>query len=146
MPTAPRPLIRVSHSIRGARPNVIRHITELEELGGDTSPAAAAYRARIRARNAEWHDKRTTAEAQLTDLENTTEPDSDPSLLDELPYLTDNLASAPAELLHQLIDALDIQCLYRKDKNQATIWATITPTTPATLTVRCPEPSGQSVH
>jgi hypothetical protein len=28
---------------------------------------------------------------------------------------------------------LDVECLYRKEKNQVSIWATITGTTPATL-------------
>jgi len=74
-------------------------MTELEELGGDTSPAAVAYRAR----NADWHDTRETAETQLADLEAAGEPDTDPTLLDELPYLTENLAAAPPELLAQLI-------------------------------------------
>ena len=115
-------------------------MTELEELGADTSPAASAYRARIRARNADWHDKRETAETQLAELENTPVPDTDPTLLDELPYLTRHLADAPPELLAQLIDALDIQCLYRKDKNQVTIWATITPATPATITALLTDP------
>jgi hypothetical protein len=58
-------------------------ITELEQLGADTSPAAAAYRARIRERNAEWHDKCVAAETQLADLESSTEADNDPTLLDE---------------------------------------------------------------
>ncbi len=47
---------------------------------------------------------------------------------------------APAELLYQLIAAVDVQCLYRKDKNQVTIWATITPSTPATVAALLADP------
>ena len=33
----------------------------------------------------------------------------------------------------KLFDAFDIQALYSKTHNQVTLWATITPSTPATL-------------
>src|SRR5258708_22597144 len=64
-------------------------------LGADTSPATNAYRARIRARNAELHEQHTQAEAQLADLETAAISDNDPSLLDELPPLPGILADAP---------------------------------------------------
>jgi hypothetical protein len=61
------------------------------------------------------------------------EPVSDPALLDELPYLPGILRYAPEPLIEQLLAALDVQCLYRKNLDQVTIWATITDTTPRTL-------------
>jgi site-specific DNA recombinase len=117
-------------------------ITELEQLGADTTPATTAYRQRIRARNAELHDQRTHAETQLTALQNAAQADNDPSLLDELPYLPAILADAPEPLKEKLLAALDVQCLYRKDKNQVSIWVTITitDTTPATLTALINDP------
>jgi len=109
-------------------------LTELELLGSDTSPATQAYRQRIQARHAELHDDHARTQAQLDDLAAATTPDQDPALLDELPYLTSQLDDAPAELVEALIDALDIQILYRPEQHQATIWATLTDTTPATIT------------
>jgi hypothetical protein len=57
----------------------------------------------------------------------------DPALLDRLPMLGDLLGKAPDRIKQQLLDAFDIQALYSKDKNQVTLWATITPSTPASL-------------
>jgi site-specific DNA recombinase len=108
--------------------------TELERLGADTSPATQAYRQRIQARHAELHDEHTRTQAQLDDLAAAGIPDQDPALLDELPYLAGQLADAPADLVEALISALDIQILYRPEQDQATIWATLTDTTPATIT------------
>jgi site-specific DNA recombinase len=115
-------------------------ITELEQLGADTMPATTAYRQRIRARNAQLHDQRTHAETQLTALQSAAQADNDPTLLDELPYLPGILASAPEPLKEKLLAALDVQCLYRKEQNQVTIWVTITDTTPATLAALLADP------
>jgi hypothetical protein len=57
----------------------------------------------------------------------------DPALLDRLPMLGDLVASAPDRIKQKLFDAFDIQALYSKTKNQVTLWATITPSTPAAL-------------
>ena len=54
-------------------------------------------------------------------------------LLDRLPMLGDLLAAAPDRIKQKLFDAFDIQALYSKAHNQVTFWATITPSTPATL-------------
>jgi hypothetical protein len=113
--------------------------SRLEQLGADTSPAAQAYRDRTFTRHTELHDQRTTIQAQLDDLAAAV-PDQDPALLDELPYLTSQLEDAPADLVEALINALDIQILYRPEQDQATIWATPTDTTPATITVLLHDP------
>jgi hypothetical protein len=115
-------------------------MTELEALGADTSPAANAYRARIRERFTQLHDQRTHAETQLTALQAASEPVSDPALLDELPYLPGILRYAPEPLIERLLAALDVQCLYRKNLDQVTIWATITDTTPRTLAALLADP------
>jgi site-specific DNA recombinase len=115
-------------------------ITELEALGADTSPAANAYRARIRERFTQLHDQRTAAETQLASLQGADEPVSDPALLDELPYLPGILRYAPEPLIERLLAALDVQCLYRKNLDQVTIWAAITDTTPRTLAALLADP------
>jgi hypothetical protein len=121
--------------------------TELERLGADTSPATQVYRQRIQARHAELHEEHARTQAQLDDLAAAAVPDQDPGLLDELPYLAGQLADAPADLIEALIDALDIQILYRPEQQQTTIWATLTDTTPATITALLSDPrvtAGQS--
>jgi hypothetical protein len=67
-------------------------------------------------------------------------PRPGPALLDELPYLTSQLDDAPADLVAALLDALDIQVLYRPEQQQATIWATLTDTTPAAITALFNDP------
>jgi hypothetical protein len=114
--------------------------TELEQLGSDTSPATQAYRARIRARHSDYHDQRTTTQTQLDALTAAATPADDPALLDELPYLAATLAGAPAHLIENLLAALDLQVLYRPEQDQATIWATLTDTTPQTITALLADP------
>lgn len=105
----------------------------METPAAPGDPAAQALRNRIRARFAELYAGRTRIEAQLADLEAATAQDSDPSLLDELPTLPDLLTDAPPRLLAALLEAFDIQALYNKDMHQATIWVTITDTTPQAI-------------
>jgi hypothetical protein len=71
------------------------------------------------------HDQRTATQAQLDELAAAI-PDQDPSLLDELPYLTSQLHKAPADLVAGLLDTPDIQVLYQPEQHQATILATLT--------------------
>jgi hypothetical protein len=47
--------------------------------------------------------------------------------------LGDILDAAPDWLKQKVFDAFDIQALYNKTGNQVTLWATITPSTPAAL-------------
>ena len=115
-------------------------LTELEQLGADTSPATQAYRERIRTRHAQLYDEHTRTQAQLDELQAAAIPDQDPALLDELPYLASQLEDAPADLVEALINALDIQILYRPEQHQATIWATLTDTTPATISALLGDP------
>jgi hypothetical protein len=105
-------------------------MTELETLGTDTSPATTAYRTRIRERFTQLYNQRTQAETELAALTATTPDTPDPTLLDELPYAAAHLAEAPDHIRERLYAALDIQALYRHDKKQVTIWATITDATP----------------
>jgi hypothetical protein len=86
------------------------------------------------------HDQRTRAETQLTDLTNATSQDNDPALLDQLPYLPGILHNAPEHLIEQLAAALNVECLFRKEQNQATIWVTITDSTPATIAALLTDP------
>jgi hypothetical protein len=115
-------------------------MTELARLGTDTSPASQAYRQRIQAHHADLHDQHTATQAQLDELAAAATPDQDPTLLDELPYLTAQLCDVPADLVAGLLDALDIQVLYRPELHQATIWATLTDTIPATITALLADP------
>ncbi len=52
-------------------------------------------------------------------------------MLDRLPPVGDLLGHARDRIKQKLFDAFDIQTLYSKAKNQVTLWATITPATPA---------------
>jgi len=81
-------------------------LTELEQLGADTSHATQAYRARICCRHAELHDEHTRTRAQLDGLASAATPDQDPGLPDELPYLAGQLDHAPADLAEALVSAL----------------------------------------
>ncbi len=109
-------------------------ITELETPADPTDPAAQALRQRIRARFTDLYTQRTTLETELAALEDTpAEHDNDPTLLDELPFLGDILAEAPAALTERLLDVFDTQAVYNRDKNQVTIHATITDATPQTI-------------
>ena len=79
-------------------------ITELETPADPSDPAAQALRQRIRARFTELYGQRTTLDTELAALEEPpTEQASDPSLLDELPFLGDILTSAPADLTERLL-------------------------------------------
>ena len=109
-------------------------ITELETPADPSDPAAQALRQRIRARFTELYGQRTTLDQELAALEEPpTEQASDPSLLDELPFLGDILTSAPAGLTERLLDAFDVQVVYNRDKHQVTIHATLTDATPQAI-------------
>jgi hypothetical protein len=73
---------------------------------------------------------------QLADLgRHNSEPQQDPTLLDDLPLLDpETITHAPAQTLAQLCEALDIQASYNKTTDQATIRATLTGTTPHDIT------------
>ena len=97
-------------------------------------PAAQALRQQIRAPLTGLPGQRTTLDTELAALqEPPTEQASDPSLLDELPFLGDILTSAPADLTERLLDACDVQAVYNRDKNQVTIHATLTDATPQAI-------------
>ena len=51
---------------------------------------------------------------------------------------------APATIRETLYAAFDIQCLYRQDTSQVTIWATITDTTPAIIAALLTDPRTDS--
>jgi hypothetical protein len=119
-------------------------MTELAQLGSDTSPAADAYRARIRDSFNTAYTDRTATQAQLDALTTTPARENDPSLLDELPYAPGYLLDAPDAIRTTLYTALGIECLYRANKQQATIWATITDTTPGILTALIASPRTDS--
>jgi hypothetical protein len=101
----------------------------ISELETQADPAAQAYRARIRVRYAELYDERTRTETALAAA---TRAD-DPALLDELPMAGYILTAAPDRVKEAICAGFDIHVLYRKDRDQVTIWATITPATPATI-------------
>jgi hypothetical protein len=60
-------------------------------------------------------------------------PDSDLSLIDELPYAPGLLACAADDLRERLAAAFGMQAVYRQDTRQATIVLTITDTTPGII-------------
>jgi hypothetical protein len=113
------------------------HVREVQALTGMDPHSAAVTAMRTR------HLKRfTELEAEREDIgrtlaalarQATQETGGDPGLLDRVPMLGDILERAPDRLKQKLIDAFDIQALYNKAGNQITLWATITPSTPAAL-------------
>ena len=116
-------------------------MTQTEQLGDDNSPAACAMRDRIREQFTERYNEHTAVKAELDALTADTAPAvNDPALLDELPYAPGLLAEAPAAIREALYAAFDIQCLYRQDAGQVTIWATITDTTPGIITALTADP------
>lgn len=108
-------------------------ITELAQLGSDTSPATQAYRARIRTQHAELFEQRASKETELAAIETTAPAGNDPDLLSQLPHAADLINQAPSHIMAALYEAFDIQILYRPDQHQATIWATLTTATPQTI-------------
>ena len=105
-------------------------ILALEQLPADPgNTAAAAMRARITARFAELHADREHTEAQLAALAATTPKAADPTLLEELPLAGDILPGLPADLKARLLDAFDLQILWNKPGQQATVFAEITEAT-----------------
>ena len=115
-------------------------MTQLEQLGGDTSPAAAAYRDRIRDQFTQRYDEQTAAQAELDALTASQPPAEDPALIDELPYAPGLLARAPAELRARVYAAFQVHALYRAAPHQATITATITSQTPALIDALTADP------
>ena len=115
-------------------------MTQTEQLGDDTSPAANAMRDRIREQFTERYNEHAAAQAELDALTETAPALNDPTLLDELPYAPGLLSHAPATIREALYAAFDIQCLYRQDAGQVTIWATITDTTPGIITALTADP------
>jgi site-specific DNA recombinase len=112
------------------------HTREIEALACEQdpyAPAVKALRKRTIERFTELENERASIETKLAALTKTARP-SHPGLLDLLPQLAGLLADAPARLEHQLYDAFDLQILYNNDMHQVTIWATITDSTPRTVT------------
>jgi hypothetical protein len=67
-------------------------------------------------------------------------PDSDLTLIDELPYAPGLLDRAPDDLREQLAAAFGMQAVYRRDTRQATLVLTITDTTPAIINAILADP------
>jgi hypothetical protein len=115
-------------------------MTQLEQLGSDTSPAAAAYRDRIRDQFTARYDDKTAAQAELDTLTATQPPAEDPALLDELPYAPELLNGVPDEIRARIYAAFQVHALYRAQPHQATITATITDATPAIIQALLEDP------
>ena len=116
-------------------------MTQAEQLGDDKSPAACAMRDRIREQFTERYDEHAAVKAELDALTAGPAPAvNDPALLDELPYAPGLLNDAPDTIREALYAAFDIQCLYRQEAGQVTIWATITDTTPGIITALTTDP------
>jgi hypothetical protein len=105
-------------------------ILTLEQLSPDPADtAAAAMRARITARFAELHQQREQTQAQLDTLQATTPKAVDPALLDELPLAGDILPRLDPALKARLFAAFDLQILWNKPGQQATVHVEITEAT-----------------
>jgi site-specific DNA recombinase len=115
-------------------------ITELAQLGDDTSPAAAEYRKRIREHHADLWNATAALQSKLDDLQAQAASTSDAALITQLPHAAGILDQAPVEVREALYAALDIHATYRADKNQVTIRVTITDTTPGIVAALLADP------
>jgi hypothetical protein len=111
------------------------HAREIENLATlpQNSPAITALRSRIIARFTELETERTQIDERLAALDRATGQEDEPGLLDALPLLGDALPSLPAAIQARLFAAFGLELIYNKQDHQVTIYATITPATPATL-------------
>jgi site-specific DNA recombinase len=115
-------------------------ITELAQLGDDTSPAAAEYRKRIREHHADLWNATAALQSKLDDLQAQATSTSDAALITQLPHAAGILNQAPVEIRETLYAALDIHATYRADKNQVTIRVTITDSTPGIVAALLADP------
>jgi len=81
----------------------------------------------------ELETERAQINDRLTALDRATIQRDEPGLLDALPMLGDALAEMPASIQARLFAAFGLELIYNKHDHQVTIYATITPSTPATL-------------
>jgi hypothetical protein len=109
-----------------------------------------ALRTRIITRFGELEAGRADINKQLTALAKAPAFLEDPTLLDTLPALAGVFTNAPQRLQAQLLQALDLQLIYKKDTHQVTIYATFTPATPhalaAIINTSEPPTSSGNVH
>jgi hypothetical protein len=110
-------------------------ITQIDTLDPDpASTAAQAMRARCYERFAELQHQRETAQAALDAHAQHAPRDDDTSLLDLIPLLASTIELHPEHIQAKLYQAFDIEALYNNDMHQVTIFATITASTPGTIT------------
>jgi hypothetical protein len=119
-------------------------ITQLAQMGSDTSATANAMRERITAQFGELFNQEKAIKDELDGLTAARQPAPDATLIDELPYAAANLTDAPEHVKAELYAAFDIQALYRQHIKQATIWATITNDTPGTVAALLNDPRTDS--
>lgn len=90
-------------------------MTQLEQLGADTSPAVAAYRDRIRDQFTQRYDDKTAAQAELDTLTAAAPPAEDPALIDELPYAPALLTDVPDDIRARIYAPFQVHALYRAE-------------------------------
>jgi hypothetical protein len=120
------------HKIDAAENAHAREIENLAALPQD-SPAITALRSRIIARSTELETERTEINERLAALDRATGQRDEPGLLDKLPMLGDILTGAPDSFQARLFAAFGLELIYNKEDHQVSIYATITPSTPAAL-------------
>jgi hypothetical protein len=91
-------------------------------------------RDRIYARFAELETDRTQTRTELAALTAHQAPAVDPALLDALPQLPARFANLPVSTRHKLYQAFGIEILFNHGMHQITCRATITTSTPPTVT------------
>jgi site-specific DNA recombinase len=106
----------------------------IADLGDSNDPADKALRHRAREIFKDLYTERENLTAQIAELTAAPAGENDPALLDEIPRAASLLLQAPDTIRERLYAALDLQVLYRADKNQATIWVTLTENTPQLIT------------
>jgi DNA invertase Pin-like site-specific DNA recombinase len=124
----------LTRKLRQAETALTGIAAEIGALAGKADPVSAAIRDRLTEQFSQRYDEKTSLEAELQAIEDAAPlPDSDLTLIDELPYAPGLLTQAPDDLRERLAAAFGMQAIYRQDLRQATIVLTITDTTPGII-------------
>jgi hypothetical protein len=108
---------------------------------GKTDPVSNAIGDRLTAQFSQRYDETNALKTELqASADAVPLPDSDLTLIDELPYAPGLLAHAPDDLRERLAAAFAMQAVYRQDTRQATLVLTITDTTPAIINTILADP------
>jgi Recombinase/Recombinase zinc beta ribbon domain len=110
------------------------------EAAARRAAQAAQLRKRIREHHTDLYNAAAALNAQLEAITAQAASENDPALIGELPYAPGFLLQAPDHVREALYAALNLHCTFRGDKQQITIRAVITDTTPGIIAALIADP------